>query len=203
MEGMFEGGKKLVLITNPARIDWLLNALPSQDQKAESLPTLGSFPKILDMFFQLMLRWFDLETCPSVQRLAFGATLLQPTKDLQSGYQQISSYLSHVRLEPEGFSDFLYQINRPRDSISGIKGLRINRLSKWFVEMWQLGGLSIGSASIVTPIVYSPTHFACRLDLDINTTQDFQGELTREQLPKIFRELVELGKEIAREGDIK
>jgi hypothetical protein len=44
---------------------------------------------------------------------------------------------------------------------------------------------------------------AVRLDLDINTTADFSSELPSEQLPKIFRELIELGREIAREGDVK
>lgn len=38
--------------------------------------------------------------------------------------------------------------------------------------------------------------------MDINTVPDFQGELSREQLPQVFQELVDLGREIAKEGDI-
>jgi hypothetical protein len=45
-------------------------------------------------------------------------------------------------------------------------------------------------------------HFACCLELDINTAQDFREELTCEQLAQVFQELVELGQEIVGEGDI-
>lgn len=129
-EGIFEG-RKLVLVVEPSRIDWLLIPADHQDGEMGDIPTIGSFPEALDAFSQLMLRWFALGTCPPVRRLAFGAILLQPVEDRQTGYRQISAYLPSVRLDPEGSSDFSYQINRPRDSTSGISGLRINRLSKW------------------------------------------------------------------------
>jgi hypothetical protein len=44
--------------------------------------------------------------------------------------------------------------------------------------------------------------YACRLELDINTPQSFQNELPYDQLNNIFQELVDLGREIATEGDI-
>jgi hypothetical protein len=59
------------------------------------------------------------------------------------------------------------------------------------------------SPSQPTPYITNLAQIAVRLDLDINTTADFSSELPSEQLPKIFRELIELGREIAREGDVK
>jgi hypothetical protein len=44
--------------------------------------------------------------------------------------------------------------------------------------------------------------FACRLELDINTVPDFQGELPRESFGQLLGELTELGQEIAQKGDI-
>jgi hypothetical protein len=43
---------------------------------------------------------------------------------------------------------------------------------------------------------------ACCIELDINTSPDYQEDLPKEKLPQIFRELVDLGKEIVKEGDI-
>jgi hypothetical protein len=42
----------------------------------------------------------------------------------------------------------------------------------------------------------------CRLELDINTAEDFVGELPHEPLPDLFQELTKLGLEIATQGDI-
>lgn len=199
-EGLFEG-KKLVLNARPTRIDWLFTPIDDRELEVEDFPTLGPFSESLDIFLPLMLRWFELETCPSVQRLAFGAILLHSVESRQAGDRQISAYLPSVQLDLEGSSDLLYQINRPRDSSSGVPDLRINRLSKWSVATMKSVAFSMRAAS-VEYISARGEHFACRLELDINTSQYFQGELAREQLPQVFQELVDLGKEIAREGDI-
>jgi len=189
-EGPFEGGK-LTLGIQLDRIDWLFTA-------ADDQVSIGSFPESLEPFLRLMLRWFEL--CPPVQRLAFGAVLILPVTDRNIGYRQISAYLPSVQVDPEGSSDLSYQINRPRNSTSGVTGLRINRLTRWSVSMRRRAELSFRPAS-VGYFLGSESH-ACRLELDINTAPDFQGELPTQQLPRIFQELVDLGKEIVREGDI-
>jgi hypothetical protein len=199
-EGPFAQGK-LVVSVQPTRVDWLFTSIIDPKREDMNVPIIGTFSEALDRFFSLMLRWFEFDTCPPVQRLAFGAILLQSVEDRQDGYRRIAEYLPSIRLDPDGSSDFAYQINRPRNSTSGITGLRINRLSKWSVASWRSTQISLGSAA---PMGYflGPEYFACRLELDINTSQDFQGELPREQLPRIFQELADLGKEIAIKGDI-
>ena len=196
-EGILDSGK-LVLVIQPARIDWLFTVADAHQMEERSIPTIGSFPQVLATFRQLMLRWFALETCPELVRLAFGAVLFQPVDDRSTGYRRLAVYLPSVTLDPEGASDFLYQINRPRESTSGITGLRTNRLSKWSVALHGLTAFSVEPAAITM----SPPLAACRLELDINTTPDFQGELARQQLPRVFHELVHLGQEIASEGDV-
>ena len=44
--------------------------------------------------------------------------------------------------------------------------------------------------------------YYCRLELDINTAPECFGLLTPDKLPELFTEMVEMGKEIAEEGDI-
>ncbi len=120
----------LTLAIQPSRVDWYLTDHVEKG-KPEGLKVAGPFPDSLNVFLPPMLRWLDMS--PPIQRLAFGAVLLQPVKDRQVGYERISSYLPAIRLDPQGSSDLLYQINRPRDSTSGVTGLRINRLSRWSV----------------------------------------------------------------------
>lgn len=186
---------KLILGVQPMRIDWLVVPSDSQDKF-----WVGPFQDSLDSFLELMARWFKI--IPPTKRLAFGAVLMLPVEDRRSGYILIANYLPHIKLDPEGSSDFLYQINRPRNSRTGIPGLKINRLTKWSVARRGTGQIEL---SLHEPKAsYFPTSesYACRLELDINTIQDYQGNLPHDQLSGIFQELVDLGKEIVIKGDI-
>ena len=122
---------KLILHIEPTRIEWLLTAPDEEKLNEEGALTVGTFPDVLQVFQGLIERWFALETCPAMIRLAFGAVLLQPVTNLQDAYQRLGHYLPAVTLDPTGSSDFLYQINRQRNSATEIAGLTINRLSKW------------------------------------------------------------------------
>jgi len=199
-KGVLEDNKALKLTVEPGRIDWLLSMSEDQNDIPPDFPTIGPFPDLLDTFSRLMRRWFELQTCPSVVRMAFGAVLLLPAESKVAGYQQIAEYLPFVQLEPEETSDFLYQINRPRASTSNIPELEINRLSKWNVATLRRFGLMLGPTVIRNRPLSQEDH-ACRLQMDINTSQYFSGEIAREQLPEIFQELVDLGIEIVNRGD--
>jgi hypothetical protein len=195
--GPFEG-KTLVLSVEAARIDWRFSAIADPVGGGEQYPLLGPFSEALAPFNRIMLRW--LEMSPPIQRIAFGAVLFLPVESRQAGYRQLTAYLPGVRLDPDGSSDFLYQINRPRDSRCGIPGLRLNRLSKWSVAYWAKVGLSVGPG--VLGYSEGPPEHSCRLELDINTVPDFQGELPQGQLPQLYQELVDLGSKIVEQGDI-
>lgn len=186
---------RLVLGIQPMRIDWLV--APSETQDA--FPT-GPFEDSLNSFLGLMSRWLNMS--PPIKRLAFGAVLILPVEDQRSGYVLLAKYLPHIKLDPEGSSDFLYQINRPRDSGTGIRDLRINRLSKWFVARRGTGRIELSAQQARVSFFPTSEGYACRLELDINTVADYQGDLPQDRLGAIFQELVELGKEIATEGDV-
>jgi hypothetical protein len=199
-EGTYENGK-LVLVFEPTRIDWLYTPMDDEKQQAKGFLTISPLHDALSTFIPLMNRWFELETCPSVQRLALGTVVLQPVQDLRTGYQQLMQYLNSVQLDVDNSSDFLFQINRRRDS-TVVPGLRINRLSRWSVASMQRQIISMPIASVPTRHEVSPLYFACRLELDINTVPEFQDEFDRGRLPSILRELADLGLEIANRGDI-
>jgi hypothetical protein len=200
-EGPFAGGN-LVLGVAPTRIDWIYAQTVDEKRQSEGFVTIGSLHDSVTIFAQLMNRWFELDTCPPVQRLAFGVVMLQPVENLPAGYRQLMQYLRFMQFDDvENTSDFLYQINRIRSS-TVVPGLRINRLSKWSVAYTQRQIISMPIVSVPTQHELRPPYFACRLELDINTVHEFQDEFHRGRLSTIFRELTELGLEIANRGDI-
>jgi hypothetical protein len=100
-------------------------------------------------------------------------------------------------IDPIGSSDLFYQINRPRDSRGKIPDLIINRLSKWSILALQIAAIdSRGS------MVKGNKRLSCRLELDISTSGEYCGTIDRKAIAPVFKELVELGKEISEKGDI-
>jgi hypothetical protein len=201
-EGQFGNGKLLQII-QLGRIDWqyVIDLEKGIEIEEETPLTLGEFPSAVDVFLKQMLKWFELQTCPSAYRLAFGVVLLQKVESLKTGYKLIEKYLPDVKLYPECMSDFMYRINKPRESKTGIEGLKINRLATWSVAGYTLMRGIIPITGLGKNFQY-PEKFACRLELDINTSQEYQSEFDQEGMPEILRELVELGREIAQKGDI-
>ena len=191
-------GQQLTLVIRPGRIDWNLRELMGlPDGPMQDLPTMGAFPAVLDSFCKVANQWLNI--CPDVIRLAFGAYLLKAVADRATANRELSPFLPNVKLASDS-QDFLYQINRPRTAES-IPDLNINRLTKWSVM--QSGTLSIGNFQASGPIVATgSSQLACRLELDINTQAESRTPIGRRQAQRLFQELVELGSEIAVQGDV-
>ena len=202
-EGPFEQGV-LRLSIQPFRIDWyFLKGEDHQEQQEQveqemTFPTIGPFPEAADKFLKLMLSWLAPSVCPPLQRLAFGAILLQPVESHEAGYRRISDYLPDIKIDPSS-RDFDYRINRQRDSLCEIKGLKVNRLNNWSVLRGAKYQYGLGVKPFRREV--GPEHFACRLELDISSPAEFP-ELPPKPLGTLFQEFVGLGKEIASKGDI-
>ncbi len=197
-EGLFHGAKirfKLRL----GRIDWILSPVQSESELPQGFLVVGPFEEACARFRDLISRWFSLS--PPLERLAFGAIAILPVPDQAHGYMRLSGYLPSVQLEPEGSSDFSYQINRPRLSRCGISGLSINRLSKWTVARTELQSLTLGPREGLRVIGRAERAFACRVELDMNTSPEFEGVLSPDHSVRVFDELIQLGREILQDGD--
>lgn len=188
-EGPLDGGR-LVLSVQPLRIDWLYRA-------AEPQALLGSMTAILPRWLEAMVGW--LQMAPPLDRLAFGAGLRLPAQSRENAYAMITRLLNRHRLDIAGASDFHFQINRRRPSRSDTPNLNINRLVKWSAVRMYTVALEMGPE--VTRTRATAESFACATELDMNTDANY-GELPPERLTDIFRELVDLGREIAEQGDI-
>lgn len=131
-----------------------------------------------------------------VYRLALGALLLLPAADLRSVYHSLSGFLPPIPLEGVSTPDFLFRINRVRTSAHEPTVL-INRLAAWSTAQGQGITISGDRGELTT----GPVQYAAHLELDINTQsadgQQFDPSLSVDLLD----ELVDLGAEMAHEGD--
>lgn len=198
-EGLIDGSK-LELRIQPSRIDWILTKPVDEDGEPEGFAFVETIPKSLSIFEPLISKWLEWKTVPKITRLALGAILLKGVDDRKKGYETLFKYLPTVQQKPEEVSDFMFQINRPRASSLEIEGLKINRLCKWSVSQLMILGMSAQSGDLKP--VERREQFACRLELDISTSQHFEGELPHDKLSTIFNELIAFGTEIAEKGDI-
>ena len=193
--GPFENGK-LILRTQPARIDWIYTV---DSEKSQGLPNLGSFYNTEYSFFDVVRKWLTIYH--NIKRLAFAPILLYPVPNKIEGYRLISNYLPFVELDPVNSSDFFYQINRPRIS-TGSPPLMINRLSKWSVAKMQLFKIELSGLEKARPTILEAS-YACRLELDINSSPEGIDQLLIEKLVPLFDELYSIANEISLDGDIK
>ena len=163
--------------------------------------TIGKFTEILAPFARVTNKWLNLDSCPEIQRIAFGAVLFASVDSRESGYRQLAAYLPRVDIDPEHSSDFLYQINRPRESTTEISNLTINRLTKWSVAV-MFGGHFALEPTQISYREMPQQCVACRLELDTSTAAGRREPLARDRVPSILSELMDAAKEIVIEGDI-
>ncbi len=193
--GRFQGGV-LSLGFQPLRIDFVLQPHAIESQVVSGSSVLGSLEEVSDKFIEATKKLINLETFPCLSRIAYGAILILPVENRISGYKQLQQYLSSVKLDAENSREFMYRINRQRPTQVGLQDMCINRLSKWSVAVFHLITGIPPNLQVVDPT------YACRIELDINTCNEFKGTLPKDKLNDILDELVGMGKEIAAKGDI-
>jgi hypothetical protein len=192
---------KLILQIQPGRINWALTAADSDSSSEDGIPNLDDLPSAAEALSDVCSGWFRI--APPLRRLAFGAELLRNVADRAEAYSLLSRNLPGVQIDAAGSTDFLYRINRPRPTKTGVPDLTINRLSTWSAVLLQrlqveLGGITGTSAA--RPVGRGD-HF-CRLELDINTTAEFKSDLPSGSLKTIYDELVGSALEICEQGDV-
>lgn len=180
--------KRLALNSQPDRVDWLLEDPP---------PPMPDIREAAEPFFMLVLDW--LQQYHPMNRLALGAILAKPVVNRQEGYEEIAPLIPSVTLDPQNSSDFFYQINRPRFS-STVSNTKINRLCKWSVAQVGIIQIDVNLENPTSHIVPEQSLYACRLELDINTSPESKEQLDHPN--KIFQEMIDWGNEISEKGDV-
>jgi hypothetical protein len=186
---------QLRLQVHPTRIDWLYGANDASEFEAQ----LGTFAAALGTLRDITSRWFALETCPQSLRVAFGAVLNVPVDSKAQAYQVLDSLLPNVTLDPYA-SDFLYQINRPREVRVDDSLILVNRLSKWTSLTAVQQQLVLGGSEILD-LAFASQQVSVHLELDINTARNSNASFHPGMQKRVFEELTTMGQEIADKGD--
>jgi hypothetical protein len=183
----------LQVSATPFRVDWA--ATPRQGE--DRLLVADLMPK----FMATTGGW--LATNPmEIKRLAFAVHGLLAEDDRVSGYNLLKDLIPSVReVDGRNTSDFLYQINRPLDSLV-VPGLKLNRLTKWGYLRFQLAQLTLGISE--TSIIEStPVRFEnfVSLETDDNTDAERENALKTEDLGAIYDELARMAWENLEHGE--
>jgi len=186
--------KKLLIAQAPERMDLLFTPREEElrdQEKFRKFPSIGVFPDNITKFTAIIDKFFD-KINPDFERLAFGLVLYFNVESEKEGYKYLSKYLPSLKLD--NAVDFIYQINRPKSSEKS-KDIMINRLSKWSVAKRTLRG----NSGIIAG--KNEENFACKLELDINTKPETKIK-SKDIQTKIFKELLDLAKNISLNGDV-
>jgi hypothetical protein len=198
-EGSFDGARLLLTVNPLGIIQWqLLPVVPTEPPS--DILNVGPLIEVQPRFSEMLTRWFP--SCPPANRIAFGAVVLLPVRGHREGYERLGSLLRRsVNVDPAGSSDFLYRINRQRPSAAVERDrLQINRLSTWTVLKMSTMVASAGAAGTSGRII--DERYACRVELDINTSPTYDGVFQPEATALVFEELEQMGLQILAEGDI-
>ena len=191
------GGNRLLLTTHAERLDWTVVPNPATDPGIMATPILVELNQAMSIL-QRALR-ISLRSVRVVHRLAFGALLGQQVANPSEGMSQLSKYLPRLELEERGVSDFIYQINRRRQS-SRVPHAQLNRVARWSLEQIIAGEVRIAPAQ-APQVQSSRTGFTNRLLLDVNTIPEASAVAT-DRIQGLFDELVEIACKVASEGDV-
>jgi hypothetical protein len=199
------GDNSLTLQWQPGRVDWLFSIKPPEKPTMEKLnDQIKGFDRLQSIelaqkhFEQSILRWF--KTSPPAKRLAMGQVLLWPVGTRDAGYKLLAPFLKNSLKVTPDMRDLLYQVNRPRKSKS-VKGVEINRLSKWMVAQLNPLLIEVGPEHVSREI--GPDAFAVRLELDISTIPKATAPLfKRNNQSELFKEFSTLSDELCQNGDL-
>jgi hypothetical protein len=191
-------GRDFTLSIDALKVVWSADFLPDP----ESTPTLmiGAFAEVKEWFSQLMLRWLT-DSCPPVKRLAFAAKVVFPTSSREAAYETLRTCLPHIPIDP-ATREFLYRINRPRASSSGVNDLRINRLVTWsavrLMMQWRRPLWDTASSEAIS----QESVDGCFVQLDINSSEERADAIPHDSLPALWNELAQFGAELVEHGDV-
>lgn len=191
-------GARHTLSVGEARADWNISVEPGDDDALKA--GLGSANQLAKRF-ELFKPW--LAHLREVNRVAIGVVAKAAADDRPSAYRILASYLPSLKLDPEGSTELLYRINRPKIYNISEDKIKINRLSSWSTilvrrlsQEVRAGDEQVMSSGRVTTV----GHWA-RCELDINTDAEHVDEFSPVSLRELPAVLVSSASEILDRGD--
>ena len=187
------GAHRFIIQCRAGRADFSLS------MKSVSPPpqvnNIGPFQEAMTLLIATIELWF--RKAPPLKRLAIAPTLVMPFNSRLDAQKRAKKFLPKLDFDPELDRDFLWQINRPRNSKS-ISGLIINRVNRW--QIFDLQSFSVSEQGLTLGELSSAL---LQLDLDINTSAENKNQIESSSLSNLVGELSSIASEIMKKGDVR
>lgn len=160
---------------------------------------IGYFSSFSEYCEKHILKYFQMEGCPILGRMALGIVLYLPVASNEEGISTISPLLKSVT-GIEGSEDFLFRINRPvQADIAG--GIKINRLLTWTIGSVQFLQINVpqGIAQKIPPPM--PPELQIRLEIDFSTDQKPDRKFSLNQQKEVVNYLIDIVNKVAESGE--
>jgi hypothetical protein len=195
---------RVTLTSQPGREDMAYEPAGSPESTTEASKLfhfIGDWDQLKDQFRDRAIT--AASHLGPVNRLAFGGVLLIPVKDGEAARELLSRLIKCIQIAPSiSMVDFFWQVNRPRKS-KVVAGLTVNRLLRWSAPELTLHTVMIDAQKIQNvAATVTPTATAVRLEFDINTVTARTEPFAKETIGEMYSELVDLGDEATKSGDI-
>lgn len=189
-------GNQLVLVLQQSRVDWHIRPVsPPTPPSAKELLLVTGVAETADVLKTALVKSIDPKL--QVVRLALAPVLIKSAASLEDGLEKLSHYLPGVRREFLHGTDFIYQINKPRQA-QGATGVVMNCLAKWEMHEFIQGTVSVSPAA--PPRFTTEQAPTCLLSMDINNVLLEKG-LSVNGTITLFERFVDLANELATQGD--
>ncbi len=160
---------------------------------------IGDFSTFSEHCEQRILKYFQMEDCPLLDRLALGVVLYLPVGSNEEGIRKISPLLKSV-INIENSEDLNFRINWPVQSeIAG--GIKINRLLTWTIGSLQFLQIDVQKGIAQNVKSSTPPELQIRLELDLSTDQKLDRELPLDQQKEVVAYLIDIVKKVAESGE--
>ncbi len=193
----------LVLTVDVLRIIWTLTPHIDALNPPLTMPTIGVYPTVRDLFVELIRPWI-ITHCPKIKRMAVTGLLVHEVDSHNGAYRLLQRYLQQtVKVDPES-TDLVYRVNRPHFSRTNTPDLRINRLATWSAVKFTVAQLAFlaGSEGQGATLQPATSGYGVLLQCDVNTDAERVDEIPGETIAPLFDELFAEATGIAANGDV-
>lgn len=192
-------GNRLMLVAQNSRLDWQFSGSPPGTEPPVSgspltLVDVGQVESTVQKALEVSMR-----EVRQVDRLAFGAGFVRTAANELEGSMQLSAFLPFIGSEQQVGSDFIYQVNRRRRSLT-VPHVSINRIARWSLGQHIVGTLQFGP-SAPPNISTTAAQLVSKLNVDINSDPR-SSAVSLDKMADLLDEFIELAHEIATEGDV-
>ncbi|MDR3629307.1 MAG: hypothetical protein P4L42_03100 [Desulfocapsaceae bacterium] len=183
------------------RLDWQQNRIDLIENAVapDVKNNIGNFSGFSEYCNNHILKYFEMEGSPLLDRLAFGVLLYLPISSNEEGISKITPLLKSVQ-GIENSEDFLFRVNRPiiLDIADKIK---INRLLTWTIGFMQLFRINIQPGIPQNIPIVPPPELQIRLEMDFSTVQNIAIKMSIDQQKEVLNHFIATVNKVAELGE--